>query len=501
MSKVYFQIVLTFTLLLCASCSKQIVTSTGVSAPGLSETLKYSPLRPHIISYSNGLKVLYLPDNELPLVKMSLYVRGGTYWENDNHFGVMDLMGAMMRKGGAGSRNADELDKRLRQLSATISSKVGGEYGVVSMECLDIDIDETFGIMSDVVLRPRFQSDRLDLLKKQLVEDIARRRDDPWAISSISFNQLLYGNTFLGRALTSHQVRRVHNWQLRKAYKDFLRPNRSILTVTGRITLDHLKELLAQEFGYLKGAVEPLPELQPEIQQERPRVLYIESDLEQATVVFGQLGAPRYSPDHFPMLVYNEVFSGGMSSLLSKKIRSDLGLVYGVFGGIMPGLIRGKNAVALQTKSISTGPAIVEAIKLIEQTRTNPLTRELVEEKKRGMSASYVFAHDTPSAILGRIVSLELMGYPETYDSEYLDRVDSVTPHDLMTLAQNRWHTGVMTIVIVGNQQALESFLSVREQLPPAYRSLPVEQGVFQETLQLRPLRFTMGERSIDGVG
>jgi predicted Zn-dependent peptidase len=187
--------------------------------------------------------------------------------------------------------------------------------------------------------------------------------------------------------------------------------------------------------------------------------------------------------------------------LLSRKIRSDLGLAYGVFGGIMPGLIRGKNAVAFQTKSTSTGPAIAESIKLIELTRTNPLTQSLVDEKKRGMSASYVFAHDKPSSILGRIVSLDLMGYPETYDSEYLSRVNSVSPQDLMTLAQNRWHTGVMTIVIVGNQQALESFLSVREQLPPAYRSLEVEQGVFQETLQLRPLRFTMGERTLEGIG
>jgi zinc protease len=500
MSRMCCWLVLSVGSLLFGGCAKPVVTASGISAPGLSETIRYTAPSPYVIGYSNGFKVLYLPDNELPLVKMALYVRGGTYWEDDRNFGIMDLMGAMMRKGGAGSRNADELDKRLRQLSASISSNVGGEYGIVSMECLDVDVDEVFGLLSDVVLRPRFQPDRLELLKKQVLEGISRRRDDPWSIASISFNQLLYGNSFLGRTLTSHQVRKVYNWQLRKAYKDFLRPDRAILTVTGRIPVDHVKELVGQEFGYLKGAVAPLPDLQFEAAPERPRIVYIESDLGQATVVFGQLGAPRYSPDHFPMLVYNEVFAGGMSSLLSKKIRSDLGLAYGVFGGIMPGLIRGKNVVAVQTKSATVGPAIAESIGLIERTRTNPLIQSLVDEKKRGMSASYVFAHDTPSSILGRIVSLDLMGYPETYDSEYLSRVSSVSPQDLMTLAQNRWHTGVMTIVIVGNQQALESFLSVRNQLPLAYQSLAVEQGAFRETLQMRPLRFTM-DRNFQGIG
>lgn len=501
MQRMCCRIVLTAGLFLFWGCARTVVTSSGIAAPGLSETIEYTPPSPYVITYSNGLKVLYLPDNELPLVKVSLYVRGGTYWENNRDFGVKDLMGAMMRRGGAGARNADEVDKRLRQLSATISSTVGGEYGVISMECLDGDVDEVFGIMSDIVLRPRFQSDRLELLKRQVLEGIARRRDDPWSIASISFNQLLYGDSFLGRTLTSHQVRKVQSWQLRRAYNDFLRPDRAILTVTGRIPVDHVKELVQQEFGYLKGSVETLEELRLEVPQERPRVVFIESDLGQSTVIFGQLGAPRYSPDHFPMLVYNEVFAGGMSSLLSTRIRSDLGLAYGVFGGILPGLIKGKNLVAFQTKSPTTGPAIVESMKLIERTRTSVLTKSLVEEKKRGMSASYVFAHDKPSSILGRIVSLDLMGYPETYDSEYLKRVNSVSPQDLITLAQNRWHTGVMTIVIVGNQQALESFLSVRDQLPPAYRSLEVEQGVFQETLQLRPLRFTMGERTLEGIG
>jgi zinc protease len=466
-------------------------TSSGLKAPGLSESLDYTPPQPHRLTFPNGLKVLYLPDNELPLVKMNLHVRGGSNWEDARSSGTIELTGAMLRKGGAGQRTADQVDQRLRELAASVSSSISGEMGSISMECLDQDVDEVFGIFSDIMLRPRFQKDRLELLKRQSIEAVSRRKDDPWTIASISIDQLLYGDSFLGRPLTSYNIRKVQTGRMRQAYKEFLRPERSVLTVTGKISLDHLKELLDLELAYLKDSPQPLPDLVPVLPPEQPRIVYIESNLEQATVVMAQLGAPRYSPDHFPILVYNEAFSGGMSSLLTKKIRSDLGLAYSVYGGVLPGLIRGKNAIALQTKSQSTGSAIVESLKAIEETRTTPLSENLVAEKKRGMSASFVFAHSSPSAILSRLVSLDFLGYPDGYDAFYLDRLSKVKPQELQTLAQNRWHTGVMSIVIVGNRFALESFLAVKSKLPAAYATVAVEQGVFQESLELRPLIFT----------
>jgi zinc protease len=419
---------------------------------------------------------------------MALYVQGGTYAENEKNFGTHELMGAMLRKGGAGNKTADEVDRKLSELAATISTSIGGEFGLISMECLEKDVDEVFGIMSDIVFRPRFQQDRFQLLKKQYLENIARRKDNPWSIGSIAFNQLIYGNdSILGRSLSSSDVRRLQTWQLRRTYRDYIKPNQTIIAVTGKIELDHLKELLDKEFAYLKALNLPINDIQSDIPIERPRVVFIESDLEQATIMLGQLGVPRYAKDHFPTLVYNEVFANGMSSLLSRKIRSQLGLAYFVYGGMIPGLVRGKNIVALQTKADSVGASILEAIKLIEQTRTYPINSALLDEKKRGMSASYVFAHDSARAILGRIISLELMGYPKDYDAKYLEKINNVTSKDVLTLAQNRWHTNMLTILIVGNHKALESFLAVRDQLPPVYTAAMVEQGTFNEILTLRP--------------
>jgi zinc protease len=449
--------------------------------PPIESGLHYTPPEPQKWVLPNGMTVLYLEDSELPLVRGALYVRKGSFWESDQDFAAYELMGSMLRKGGAGGRTADELDNRLEELAASVDSSMSGQYGSLSFQCLEDDIDEVFGLFSDVVLRPRFQADRLKLLVGQVLEGIARRKDDPWTIAALAFKSVIYGKAPLGRVLTSSLVKRVRPFHLRKAYLKFLNPERAILAISGRISRAKLEELLAKEFVHLKPSQEEFPELQPEFPRKAARIVYVPSDLAQATLLVGHLGVPLYTQDHFPILVYNEIFSGGMSSLLFKRIRSEQGLAYSVYGAISPGFLAGQNIVAMQTKAESAGQAMLSAIQTIGLTQREAVEAMLLEEKRRGMSASYVFSHATPWAILNRKVSLEIAGYPKNYDSIYLDKLAEVTSEDVRTVASNRWEQDKLVLVLVGDQQAYESFLKVKESLPAEYASLPIERGSFKE--------------------
>lgn len=455
--------------------------STNLLMPPVEETLEYSPPEPQKWLLPNGMTVLYLEDSELPLVRGALYVRKGSFWESDKEFAAYELMGSMLRRGGAGERTADELDNRLEELAASVDSSMSGQYGSISFQCLEDDVDEVFGLFSDVVLRPRFQSDRLKLLVGQVLEGIARRKDDPWTIAALAFKSMIYGKTPLGRVLTSALVKRVHPSHLRRAYLRFLNPDRAILAISGRISRAKLEELLGKEFVHLKPSQKELPELQPAFPPKAARIVYIQSDLAQATLLMGHLGVPLYTEDHFPILVYNEIFSGGMSALLFKKIRSEQGLAYSVYGAISPGFLAGQNLVAIQTKAESAGQAMLSALRTIGVTQREAVEAELLEEKRRGMSASYVFSHATPWAILNRKVSLEIAGYPRDYDSIYLDRLAAVTPEDVRAVAGNRWEQDKLVLILVGDQQAYESFVKAKESLPAEYASLPIERGTFKE--------------------
>lgn len=88
---------------------------------------------------SNGLKVLYLKDDELPIVYGNLFIRGGSLYEDSKHRGVVSTMGSMLRLGGAGKYSPEALDERLRELAAGIGSSIGQEYGTISFNALSPD--------------------------------------------------------------------------------------------------------------------------------------------------------------------------------------------------------------------------------------------------------------------------------------------------------------------------------------------------------------------------
>ena len=50
-----------------------------------------------------------------------------------------------------------------------------------------------FAIFADVIQRPAFAQNRIDLLKRQYSGGIARRNDDPDEITSREFRKLVYG--------------------------------------------------------------------------------------------------------------------------------------------------------------------------------------------------------------------------------------------------------------------------------------------------------------------
>src|SRR5215471_4717628 len=110
------------------------------------------PLRAGPIAY-------VVPDRELPLVNIVVYVRTGKYLEPAGKEGLADLTGYLLARGGIKSKTADELEERLAFLAANLNSGVGDTQGSVSLNLLSKDIEEGLGILREVLSTPRFQDD------------------------------------------------------------------------------------------------------------------------------------------------------------------------------------------------------------------------------------------------------------------------------------------------------------------------------------------------------
>jgi zinc protease len=438
----------------------------------------------------NGMTVLFAADPELPLVSGSLFIRGGSLWESMEEFGLAAAVGAQLRLGGAGDLEPEALDERLDELSASISSSIGQEFGRVQFSSLSADLEEVFRLFSTVVREPRFDKERLDLWVSQAREGMRRRIDDPSTVAVTAFNQVLFGRSPYGWALTERDLDRFTRARIRKTYERFFQPSGALLAITGRASRQQVEALVERYFGSwqasphanaeLLGPV-PVPERLP-----APRSVFVELPLQQATIIVGQRGVGRLTPDHLAIELFNNIYgAGGFGSRLMKRVRSDAGLAYSVYGVIAPAEAMGKNFVFIQTKVESAGKALVKALDELMELRDQAPSQGELDESRAALLNSFIFRFDSPGKVLVRKASFELLGYPSNYDERYIPGVRELEPKHIQAVARERWSLDELSLVVVGSSTALESVRDALGARPHYQMLLPLERGIFDQRLVL----------------
>lgn len=478
------------TLLGMAGCHSLNSPSPAGQAASRSHTTTdhdtFKPPQAEQWTLPNGIEVIFLPDHELPLVSASLYLRGGSLWEPDSQNGLVTAMGELMRQGGAGEFSADALDKELEKLAAGIGTSFGEEYGTLSLECLSSDVDRVFSIFSDILLRPRFEESRVSLWKGRMIEGIRRRRDDADTVASIAFTELLYAGSTYGTIITEADIGKINRRGLIQQYERFVRPNGAIFAITGDLTREQVNRLAEQYFGEWQPSGDPLPPPPAVPPDPAPGIYFIQLPFEQSAILMGQLGVERLSPDSIDIEAFNHIFgSGGFGSRLMERIRTELGLVYGVYGAIMPAVVRGKNIIGLQTKAQTTGEAIVEAMKVLQSLQTAPVPAAELQETQDTISNSFVFRLDSSSELVRRYALLKLLNYPSDYDLTYLPRLRAVDTEGVLQVARSRWDLGKFVIVVVGNETAYNSLEKLSADRPPFLQNMKLYRVNFSQHLEL----------------
>lgn len=452
----------------------------------------YSPPKPVNITLKNGLNIYYLQDKDLPIASGTLFLPSGTLTEGPYETGLVSALGPLMRDGGAGKMTADELDLFLRRYAARISSGFNQEYGSISFSCLAGDLETVFPVFSDVLLKPRFEKPRVTLWQEQYLDGISRRKDDIDTIAGIAFQQLLFPHLPEGRVISSNNVKNITEAALQRMHRRVVSPEGAILAMTGPAPYGEAVKLAKKFFGSWRSGL-PLRKLDdserwlPLAKRQQLRGAYfVEAPFTQAVVMMGSVGPRRQSNDEFAVKVLNEIFgSGGLSSTLMQKVRTDAGLAYSTWGIVSPGKRFGSNQIYLRTKAQSVGEAIRYALMAMHEVQSSLVADDILMEKKDTISNSFVFKFDSSADILARRALIELLGYPADFDNHYIERVLDVTSLDVQIAAQTYWKPDDFTVLVVGPREIYHDLKKFFDNPPEGLPRGKLKKLEFKEELKL----------------
>jgi predicted Zn-dependent peptidase len=415
-----------------------------------------------MFTLANGIRVAYIQDAELPLVWVLGYFRGGSLFEPGDKAGLAQLTATVLRTGGTKSRGGDQINEELEFIAATVEAMGGSEFMTVTGNSLKKDFARLMEIYADLIMNPAFPQDKLDLARNQSLENMRRQWDRPAQVSNLLFQEKLYGSDSpYGRRATPATLKTVGREDLVAFHKRIFSPANLMLGIAGDVSIEEAKAVLNRVFkGWAKTKVD-LPEPGPLTERADGTVYYAYKDTPQANMYLGHLGVRRNGPDQYTLEVLNNIFGGGgFTARLMKELRSNRGLTYGIYGGVMDGRDRGAFMVGSQLKAAK----FVEALGLIKgiigDLQTKPVTDEEIETAKNSLINSFVFNFEQKTQVMSQVMTLKLQGYADSYLDTYIDNIRKVTKQDILEAAKKYMDPAKMIVVVVGDEKLFDKPLA-----------------------------------------
>ena len=455
--------------MLVAASSAPAQTAAPLGDP---RTMTFDPVTftvPEVerVVLENGIIVYLLPDRELPLVTISALIRTGALYEPADRVGLASLTGTVMRTGGAARLTGDQIDEELEFLAANVSVGIGHESGAASLDLLKKDLPRGLALFADMLRAPAFEPAKVELAKRQALEAIRRRPDNPAGIAAREFRKLLFGADHpLGRESTADTVSRITRDDLVAFHRQFFAPNSLMLGVTGDFDKPAMLDALRQAFGDWKPQTVSLPALPPVTASAGPgggrSVNILRRNLSQTHLRLGHLSVKENDPVYFALALLDDILGGNsFTSRLFRDVRSRQGLAYSVGSRIVPGNA-GPGVFMLHalTKGPSTHQALASMLDHVERLRQEPVSTEELQLAKDAFLNSFVFSFADSSLIVGRLMSLEYHGLPKDFLQRFRDGVVKLTREDLLRVARAHLHPDRVIILAVGKDDDFEKPLS-----------------------------------------
>jgi zinc protease len=416
------------------------------------EPIEFTAPEPRRETLSNGIEVFLMEDRTLPLIRGVAYVDAPTLFDPDGMAGTAAMTAALLREGGAGDLTPDELDATLERLAASVEASASAALASVGFDTLSDTADEVLPIWRDVLLRPRFDERRLEVLRQRQVEAIRRVVDDPVDLAFREFLSLVVGDHPSGDYPTEASVSAVERSDVVAFYERHYGPEVTVVAVTGDFETEAMLATLEELLGGWRHEVAPPPEIPP-LPEVEPQVFLLPREIAQSIVVVGHPSVRAYTPAYHDLDVVNHILgAGGFTSRLFSEIRTRRGLAYATGSVLTQGFRLPGTFVAY---SISPSTAAPEVLGLlldeIERLRQEGVTELELEHARQSIVNASLFRFVTAAAITERTARVWLLGLEPGYFDDYLANVRDISPADVQGAARAELHPERAVVLVVGD--------------------------------------------------
>ncbi len=422
------------------------------------EKIKYSQLNFQLpkaerILLKNGMILFYLQDKELPLISISALIRTGSMYDPPGKEGLAELTAYLMRTGGTTQLGSTEIDERFDLMAASPSISMSLDSASVNFSFLKSDLDPCLDLLSQILRKPAFEEDKLQLALSLKKEELRRITDNPQKLAFREFNRLLYPDDPRGRYFTTASLQNIHQKDLMAFHRDYFYPANMMVAISGDISKKEAINKIRQYFGQWHDSRRALNVALPP-KQPGHGVFFVRKVLPQSTVVSGELTVSKSNPDFYAFSVLDFIIgSGGFPSRIFTAVRNNEGLAYSAGSFYRARTGYGVFGTYAFTKTASTFQAFQLMDSILRDAKTGSITQAELDWAKKSILNGYIFSFEQPGQITSQQMTVAYEKLPDNYLMGYRKRIEAVTRDDLKRVAAKYLNEKRRLTLIVGDTE------------------------------------------------
>jgi zinc protease len=404
----------------------------------------------------NGLQIVVVQDERLPLVSYRFAFNWGDINDPDNMIGISSAVASMLNEGTA-SYSSRQLADQIERLGASIAVSTSDDFTILAASALSLYSSEILRLASEMVLRPTFPENELDLYRRNTVEHLKFQRSQPGFLANEQAARLLYGSHPYSRVSPSaSDVEKLNREDLRSTHKSAFLPNNAVIIVVGDVEPDEITREIDDLFGGWPAGEVVVPVLPVFVNRSQRSLTIVDRPgSAQSNIVLANLAINRKNPDYFSMLVMNQVLGAGASSRIFMNLREEKGYTYGAYTRLDAKRLGGDFEATAEVRTAVTSDSLKEFFYELNRIRDEEVPEEELNDAKNFLTGVFPIRAETQEGMTNLIVNQLLYDLPEDYLQTYHQNVNAVSAEDVQRVARKYVRPDEMAIVIVGDSKEI----------------------------------------------
>jgi len=408
--------------------------------------------RPFKTILDNGLDVVLFEDKRLPLVSYRLAFHSGDINDPTDHTGLSSAISSMLTE-GTEDYTSLQLAEKIERLGSSLHASSSDDFTIVAASSLSLYSSEILHLLAEVILRPTFPEDELDLYRRNTVEHLKFQRSQSPFLADEQASRLIYGDhPYAKFSPAAADIEKLSRETMSRFHGETYVPNNAMLIAVGDVELDEFLSEVEELFGDWQQGAQPWEKfVAPPKRVSRTLTLVDRPGSAQSNIILTNLAIRRTDEDYFPMLVMNQVLGAGASSRVFMNLREEKGYTYGAYTRLNTKRLAGDIEATAEVRNEVTGDSLKEFFYELERIRADNVGDEELDDAKSFLTGVFPIRAETQEGLTNLIVNQHLYGLHENYLQTYRANVDAVTVNDVRRVAEKYVRPDEMAIVIVGD--------------------------------------------------